>query len=356
MNEKKSILPSSLLHHTPWEQNTTPIWPASTFLLRRNLARQLFPNKMNEKQMQTVLGIIKDAIFESKALENPSFVKAEELSPTEKEFLFEHFLIADSFQNAQSGQGFIIDQKGECLTEINIQDHLTLCCIDCNADWKNSWKKLTELESLLSKRIDFAYNPKFGYLTANPFLSGTALQIQIYLHLPALIHTGKLQSALENFKEHEIEIKGISGNLEEMVGDLIILQNRYTLGITEESILHLLHTTATKMMQMEKQCRDNIKEQGDPEIKDKVSRAFGLLAHSYKLQTKEALSALSFLKLGIDLDWIEGLSNSKINELLFKCRRAHLIFSESESLPKEEISHKRSEFLHGSLKDVQLKI
>jgi protein arginine kinase len=136
----------------------------------------------------------------------------------------------------------------------------------------------------------------------------------------------------------------------------VILQNRFTLGITEESILNALHTTATKIMNLEKEARDQIKNQGNPFIKDKISRAYGLLAHSYQLQTKEALSALSFIKLGIDLQWIEGMSNGKINELLFKCRRAHLIFNDNLKLPQEEISHKRSEFLHGSMKNVKLNI
>ena len=68
---KKSVLPKSLLEHTPWENTETPIWLASVFIIRRNLSRYPFPQKMNGKQSEITLKILKETILQSKMLDNP---------------------------------------------------------------------------------------------------------------------------------------------------------------------------------------------------------------------------------------------------------------------------------------------
>jgi protein arginine kinase len=87
-----------------------------------------------------------------------------------------------------------------------------------------------------------------------------------------------------------------------------------------------------------------------------VSRAYGILVHSYQIDAIEALNALSLLKLGIDMGWVSGIDNKSVNVLFFNCRRAHLLCKHQESIAKEEIAHKRSEYIHKSLKNVQLTI
>ncbi len=353
---KKSVLPKSLLEHTPWENTETPIWLASVFIIRRNLSRYPFPQKMNGKQSEITLKILKETILQSKMLDNPIFFKADTLNPTEREYLLEYFLLSDEMQSLQEEQGFFLEDSRSLFIQINQKDHLSFYCIDCGSDWKNSWKKLSGMESSLSNHVEFAYNPKFGYLTSNQQTCGTAFQIHTYLHIPSIIHSNALTASLQSIGEQDIEVKGISGNLEEIVGDLILLQNRYTLGVSEETILHQVHTFATKLMQTEKECRKKILEKEPAIIKDKVSRAYGLLNHSYQLEIKETLSALSLLKLGIDLNWIRGITHPQINDLLFKCRRAYLLVAEDNHLTQEEVSHKRSELLHRYLKNVILKI
>ncbi len=90
-------------------------------------------------------------------------------------------------------------------------------------------------------------------------------------------------------------------------------------------------------------------------LKDKMSRAYGLLLHSYQLETKEALNALSQIKLGIDLGWIQGINDQEINELLFRCRRAHLAQShEKISLHTKDLSEARAAYLHEKLQKTTL--
>ena len=57
---------------------------------------------------------------------------------------------------------------------------------------------------------------------------------------------------------------------------------------------------------MRRGIRSELRSSDDTEIKDRVSRAFGVLSHSYQQETLESWSAISLLKLGANLGWVEG--------------------------------------------------
>ncbi|MBI2742763.1 MAG: protein arginine kinase [Chlamydiales bacterium] len=349
-------LSAFLFEHTPWQDEVNPIWPISAFTLHRNLARHNFPPKLQPNQYAQVLTSLKNSLLSCKELDRPRLIGAEELSALDKELLFEHFLCFESFQNTTAGQAFLIDQSAKFLALINIGDHLQIQLLDSSGGWEKSWNILSKIEGAIAETLGVAYSPKFGYLTSDPNISGTGLIVQVFLHLPALTHTEQLQEALVKQKEEEVAAISLQGRIEEIVGDIIVLKNGFTLGISEENILRALHTAAMKFMALEKNERVRLKNEGSVAIKDQVSRAYGLLLHSYQLQTKETMDALSLLKLGLDLGWVTGISDTKLNDILFKCRHAHLShLSQEKSSDPNQLSHRRAEFIHKELQGVSLK-
>ena len=198
--------------------------------------------------------------------------------------------------------------------------------------------------------------PKFGFLTADPTQCGTALNAAVYLQLPGLIHSGKIDDLLENLADETLTITGIQGNPNEVIGDVIMVQNTYTLGITEETIITSLRSFTTKILVEEQSMRNQIKKENNADFKDKISRAYGILIHSYQIEAVEALKALSLLKLGAEAGWVSGIGNREINELFFNCRRAHLLRQYQEKINQEDIPHKRAESIHKALKDAKLLI
>ncbi|MGE5195838.1 MAG: protein arginine kinase [Anaerolineae bacterium] len=354
---QKAKLPSTILEHTPWESDIHSIWPASIFILHRNLASYPFPNKMNERQSESCLKILKEALETLGDLDHPTSFEASELSALHKEFLFEHFLCLEGFQNTSRRQAFILDQTGRFLALLNIQDHIQIHLVDCKQEWENSWNRLSKMDSTLSEKLDYAFSTKFGFLTPDSSLCGTALQVRLFLHLPALIHLNQIKEAFLKQKDEEVAAIGMEGVSNEFIGDLVILTNRFTIGVSEETILHSLNNTATKLIVSEKTLRTHLKEGNNAEVKDLVSRAYGLLIHSYQLQTKEALNALSLIKLGIDLGWIEGISDKSLNEIFFQCRRAHLAhLVDDETADSHQLAIKRASFFHQKMQKMQLKI
>ena len=58
--------------------------------------------------------------------------------------------------------------------------------------------------------------------------------------------------ALSKSKEEEILTSGMTGVMGDFLGDIVVLRNRYTLGLSEETILHSLQMTAMRLIGAEK--------------------------------------------------------------------------------------------------------
>ena len=347
---EKTNLPKAILDHVAWDESSNPIWPASSFYIHRNIENYPFPCKMDQPHTLQTIELLKKALLSLSKLKKPTYLPAESLSPHEKEFLCEHFLSPESWQNASTGQAFIVDESAQLLGALHFQNHLLLEWIDCKGTWEQAWKTLSQIEVAIGETLDYAFSPKFGYLTSNPKLAGTGLQVHCYLHLPALIFSKKIAEELLSSKTKNIESSGLFGDKKSFLGDFLVLRNSVTLGISEETILKDLHKAATKLSLSEKAARILLKDNPPLEVKDLISRAYGLLMHSYQLDTKEALNALSCIKLGTDLGWIQGISDHEINELFFRCRRAHLLQSQEKiSLERKELAQTRAKYLHDKL-------
>jgi len=347
---------STLSPKKPWSDNANPIWLASSVTLIRNIEKYKFPGKLDTDRKKQIISLVSKDLLGLGELFNPILVKGEDIGFLEKEFLVEHFLSTHNLNQAQAGEGFILDASGELLVTLNLRDHIHFQLIDCKGELENTWSRLVKIETNLGKTISYSFSPKFGFLTADPTQCGTGLVVQVYLQLPGLIHNGTIDDMIEKHLDESLMISGIQGSPTEIIGDVIVVQNNYTLGITEENIVSSLRNFTTKILMEESSARAKIFREDSSDFKDKVSRAFGILIHSYQIEAIEALNALSLLKLGAEAKWIKGIDNQQINELFFNCRRAHLLAQFKDKIEQEEITHKRSEYIHKILKDVTLLI
>lgn len=352
----KSKYPPFLVQNAPWNANTNPIWLASTLKFYRNVSKYQFSVKLEASRKKQLANVISKTLLDSKLLNQPFHLKAEEIDPLEKEFLFEHFLEHDGFHQAHSGEGFIIDSSGEFLAILNIDDHLQLQLTDCKGELETAWNHLVKIETEIGKVVDYAFSSRFGFLTSHPAHCGAGLSAYLYLHVPALIHLDKLPDFLAKNQEEGVEASGMQGNLNELIGDILTLSNSYTLGLSEEDIIKSLRTLATKILGEEKSLRSHIKDEKNLSLKNKISRAYGLARYSYQLETIEAMNAVSLCKLAFDLGWLSGIDHRTLNELLFNCRRGHLIRVSEEKVATEDIPTKRAQLLHNAFKDSLLQI
>lgn len=340
----------------PWVDNANDIWMASTFSLSRNIEKFKFPGKLTKESKKQIISLIDKKPLVINDLQNPVFIKAEESSPLEREYLSEHFLTIHSFQTAEAGEGFILDETGEFLGQVNIENHLKFSLIDTKGELENAWNRLVKIESAMGKLWSYSFSQKFGFLSANPAECGTAMHLAVFLQLPGMIHTNVIDDFIDNNVDESFNVTGIHANPTEIIGDILMIQNNYTLGLTEENIISSLRSLTTKFQLEENKVRIGLKKNHQAEIKDKVSRAYAILLHSYQIEAVEALNAISLLKLGLEMAWISGVTITELNSLFFSCRRAHLLSQFPVKVLQEEIPHKRAEYIHKALKKIKLEI
>jgi protein arginine kinase len=324
--------------------------------LNRNIEKFKFPGKISMDHRKQIISLVGRELKKAEGLNNPKILRGDELDGKDKEFLTEHFLTHEIFPEAHQAEAFVIDDTGCFLTLLNIRDHIQFHVTDITEELELTWNKLVKMESALGKSISYSYSPIFGFLTADPFTSGTGLIITAYLQLTGLIHSGKLEEAVSTHMHESVEVTGLLGNAVEFVGDLVLVRNKYTLGVNEENILASIRSFVTKMLVDENGVRNHLKHEENDVMKDKVSRAFAILVHSYQIEAVEALNAIGLLKLGLELGWIKGTTFKQLNALLFVCRRAHLLDQFPEKLNQEQIPHKRAEFIHKTVKEMTLLI
>lgn len=327
--DKAFSLPYSLV---PWDNNTQGIWLASTLTLHRNIAKFHFPNQLGTAQRGQIFTFLKSEILKLNGLRDPIVLRGETLKAVEKEFLLEHYLTVQSFNQAYLGEGFAIDTSGQFLATINLGEHLKLqsTCID--EDLFRSLERLIALESQLSRQVNFAFSSKFGFLNADPMRCGTGLSINCFMHLPALEETGILIDTLAKQRENGVEFFGIGGKPESYVASIVVVRNTCSLGWSEEKITSVLHSAATRLIAAEKRARLELKTRRSEKVVDRICRSFGLLRYSYQLHTSEALEALGLMKLALDMGWLKGIAQASLNQLLFQLRRAHLQFANPHTL------------------------
>lgn len=335
-----------------------PIWVASSVVLFRNIGGFRFPQKMKGAEIPPFVSLMKSAFAQLPGLENPVIFPGEKVSLLDREYLWEHFLsLPLSFPSLKEGgdlgQLFILDKSRQFLACIGGSDHLRLHAIDSKPRFEGAYERVTRIANALAEKLPYAFSPEFGYLTADPRLCGTALLCFSYLHVPALRQAGQLSNLLSSFAKESVLITPLQGGIEELFGDLLVVRNRFTLGVTEEESIESVRAVASKIAHAEKNLRETLKKELSPFLRDQISRSLGLITHSIQLQTPEALGALSLLKLGVELGWMEGQTRERIDELFSKCRSAHLSTFASITDPTE-LSKKRAELLRGELQALKL--
>lgn len=344
---------------SPWGNNPNSIALGSTVTISRNIERFNFPEKLSLDMRNQIVSLIAPGLTNTNRLKKAKLIRAEELSTVQKEFLVEHFLFDHALNQMGSGEAFILDDSGNFLAILNLQDHLLLHYLDINDEFETSWDKLVKIEMELNQSLNFSFSPKFGFLTSDYNQCGTALIVNIFLHLPGLLYTGRFEEVIKKYSDEGIEYAGLQGHPTDFIGDVISFRNLHTLGVKEESVLSLLRNLATKLLIEEKGARLHLSQEAEHELaatKDRVSRAYAILIHSYQIEEIEALGAISLLKLGLDLQWLQGTSHLNLNKLLFSIRRAHALCATEKKMTQEELLHKRSEFIHQALHGSELLI
>ncbi len=152
--------------------------------------------------------------------------------------------------------------------------------------------------------------------------------------------------------------RGLFGEGTQALGDFFQISNQVSLGLSEEELIDNLMGVVKQVKDQEMDARDILLKKHKMSLEDSVWRALGTLRNCRLINSKEALSHLSILSLGLDLGIIKNIDLSKgrqgrelINSLFIMIQPAHLQKIESKSLKEKERDYIRAEILREKLNE-----
>jgi protein arginine kinase len=83
-----------------------------------------------------------------------------------------------------------------------------------------------------------------------------------------------------------------------------------------------------------------------------IGRAYGILANTHIVSSKETMNLLSLMRLGVDLDLFPGADRALIDELFVLTQPAHLQKQFTEKLAAEERDVLRADMMRERLRQV----
>lgn len=316
---------------------------SSRIRLARNFSSLPFPRRAGKGEQEQVIEKIEKTLA-ANITSQLRLIKFSSLPLTERQILVEKHLISPQHGQNEEGGALLLSEDGSLSVMVNEEDHLRIQCILSGLQLGEAWQLAQQLDEDLTAGLDIAYDADLGYLTCCPTNVGTGLRASVMLHLPALAYLGRLELVLRSITQVGLAVRGIYGEGTQARGNIFQISNQVTLGRSEEEIVDNIQRVTEQIVQQEKQARDILVKNGKLKLKDLVGRAYGVLSNAYVINTEEAMRLLSDLRLGVNMNLIEGISNSLLNKLLVSIYPAHL-----EGLGGQEMQEQERDFYRAAL-------
>ena len=89
---------------------------------------------------------------------------------------------------------------------------------------------IDQVDSELERRLDYAFSPELGYLTACPTNLGTGIRVSAMLHLPGLVLAEQINQIIQSVNKLGLAVRGLYGEGTEALGNVFQVSNQMTLG------------------------------------------------------------------------------------------------------------------------------
>ncbi|MFO0836285.1 MAG: protein arginine kinase [Phycisphaerales bacterium] len=356
---------------------------SSRVRLARNLAGWRFGHKAGHGDRQKVLEICRDRIAAaglssvgapvspvSPTPTAPStppqvmWIDLRESPPIERQLLVERHLISKQHSKGKplpdlkAGDVETTDPRGVAIAlpderlsiMVNEEDHLRIQAVRGGLALAEAWADADRADDLLESKLDFAYSPRFGYLTCCPTNVGTGVRMSLMLHLPGLKLSGDIEKVKRAASDMNLAVRGFYGEGSEAAGDFYQVSNQTTLGKSEQAILNdLAGEIIPKIVEYERMARRNLLAKRGAALEDQVYRALGLLTHARLLTAEESMQMLSHVRLGVVMGLVSDVDLASVNALMLLTQPAHLQRVMGTELDQEQRRNARAQLIRRRL-------
>ena len=284
-----------LYHPSEWLKGTGPhsnIVMSSRIRLARNLSKQPFPNKANRKNLMDTLEVVEAALKMINYFNEAVIFHIHELDNVDRRFLVERHLMSHEHATSPEGKALVVSKEEVLSVMINEEDHLRIQAMQSGLNLTEAWNVINSVDDSLSNQLEFAYLPDWGYLTACPTNTGTAMRGSVMLHLPALVMTKQINKVLAAIAKLSFASRGFYGEGTQASGNFYQISNQVSLGHSEEEIIQNINGLIRQVIEQEEQARQALLIQNRPMLEDKIFRSLGILRNAHIISSQETVELL----------------------------------------------------------------
>jgi protein arginine kinase len=293
---------------------------SSRIRLARNIAGYKFLSHCSNNEKSEILKKLRDVLMSLKLGDKIFYISVDKAPTLSRHFLVERHLISRHHAFGKGPRGVVIARKEFFTAMINEEDHLRLQVLKAGCQLSQCAEQINKIDDMIEKKVDYAFSPRYGYLTACPTNLGTGVRVSVMLHLPALKMTGQIEKFFNAARDMSLAVRGLFGEGTEAASDLYQISNQVTLGVSESDIISQFENAVIpEIIEYENAARNQLLSRQSDVLDDKISRAMALLQNAHLISSQEALFLLSHLRLGINMHEYMGASTPAIEKLYTLC-------------------------------------
>ena len=302
----------------------SPVMVASAMGLTRNEVGRRFPHSEEPAALEELRTEIVE-MLEGPGWERPwKCYDLDELSMAQTEYFVESGLMTPGFtQVSRPSRGFAVYGDSEASLEINGDDHLRLLGFREGGQLATLWSLLNRLDDRLETVVTYAFDPRWGYLTARPRQAGSGMRAYATLHLPALALTGRLAGTALDLAHHGLGLVALWGG----AGGVVQMSNVLGKGKPEEEVLQEMGEVCRGILEKERSVRKMLVRENALQSRDQIGRAIGTAQQAWLMSFHEAVNLVSAAQVGIELGVVEapGLEAESAFGLMGRLQPAHIV-------------------------------
>jgi len=325
---------------------------SSRVRLARNIRKWAFPGYAKKPDRIKALDVLRPAVETLPIMEGAFSETMDNLAALDKQILVERHLISREHAAKSAGSGLVVNKEESVCVMINEEDHLRMQALRPGFQIKEAWEDIDRLDSLLETKLDYAFSPKLGYLTACPTNLGTGIRVSAMLHLPGLVLADQINQIIQAVSKLGLAVRGLHGEGTSADGNVFQVSNQMTLGQSEPEIVERLTKVLFQIIEHEENARTKLMEDKPKVVLNQIGRAYGILANAHSISSKETMNLLSLMRLGVDLQLFPNLERPLVDELFTMTQPGHLQSTVTEKLGADERDVLRSDILRERLAKV----
>ena len=297
--------------------------------LARNIDSLPFPvrlnalqkNELNKRLCEILTG--KDSSLHT--------IHMNSLYPYEAISLAERHLISPEFASNSEGRVLLLRDDHKVSIMLCENDHIKIQGFADGLEPPEAFSEAEKYDKILNEALDFAFDPKLGYLNQNPKDIGTGMKASVLMHLPALSRTGSMEKLSATAAKLGFIIRGSYGDGASVKGDIFRITNSVTMGISEQQALENLKSITLQIATKERSAAEKLVNEIN--IRDRINRSAGLIRNAVLLSCDEMMELLSWVRLGALYGVIEA-DTQLISRLFVTMQPAMINVLAGQKLPE----------------------